>query len=43
MQAFVVLYTQPKDTAAFEKYYREKHRPLLASHAEEIGAGELSS
>ena len=33
----VVLYNQPKDTAAFEKYYAEKHRPLFASHAQEIG------
>ncbi len=41
--ALVVLYNQPKDTAAFEKYYAEKHLPLLASHAQEIGAtrGEL--
>ena len=34
----IVLYNQPKDTAAFEKYYAEKHLPLLASHAQEIGA-----
>jgi uncharacterized protein (TIGR02118 family) len=34
----VVLYNQPKDTAAFEKYYAETHLPLLASHAKEIGA-----
>jgi uncharacterized protein (TIGR02118 family) len=33
----VVLYNQPKDTAAFEKYYAEKHVPLFASHAQEIG------
>lgn len=33
----VVLYNQPKDTAAFEKYYAEKHIPLFASHAQEIG------
>ena len=33
----VVLYNQPKDTAAFEKYYAEKHVPLFASHALEIG------
>ena len=41
--AVIVLYNQPKDTAAFEKYYAEKHLPLLASHAQEIGAtrGEL--
>jgi uncharacterized protein (TIGR02118 family) len=35
--AMVVLYNQPKDTAAFEKYYAEKHVPLFASHAQEIG------
>jgi len=33
----IVLYNQPKDTAAFEKYYAEKHVPLFASHAQEIG------
>ena len=32
-----VLYNQPKDPAAFEKYYAEKHVPLFASHAQEIG------
>src|SRR3989442_12119529 len=36
--AVIVLYNQPKDTAAFEKYYAETHRPLFASHAQEIGA-----
>src|SRR2546422_11419854 len=35
--AVVVLYNHPKDTAAFEKYYAEKHVPLFASHAQEIG------
>jgi uncharacterized protein (TIGR02118 family) len=42
--AVVVLYNQPKDTAAFEKYYAEKHLPLLAAHAQEIGytRGELT-
>ncbi len=35
--AVIVLYNQPKDTAAFEKYYAEKHLPLFASHAQEIG------
>jgi uncharacterized protein (TIGR02118 family) len=41
--ALVVLYAQPKDTVAFEKYYAETHLPLLASHAKELGAtrGEL--
>jgi uncharacterized protein (TIGR02118 family) len=36
--AVIVLYNHPKDTAAFEKYYAEKHVPLFASHAQEIGA-----
>jgi uncharacterized protein (TIGR02118 family) len=35
--AVVVLYNQPKDTSAFEKYYAETHVPLFASHAKEIG------
>jgi len=35
--ALVVLYGQPKDTAAFEKYYDELHLPLLAAHAKDIG------
>lgn len=35
--AVVVLYNQPKDPAAFETYYAEKHVPLFASHAQEIG------
>ena len=35
--AVIVLYNQPKDTTAFEKYYAEKHMPLFASHAQEIG------
>lgn len=33
----VVLYNQPKDTAAFERYYADTHVPLFASHAQEIG------
>jgi uncharacterized protein (TIGR02118 family) len=33
----VVLYNQPKDTAAFEKYYAPTHVPLFASHAQQIG------
>ena len=33
----VVLYNEPKDTAAFEKYYRETHVPLVGQHAKEIG------
>jgi len=32
-----VVYNQPKDTAAFEKYYAEKHVPLFVAHAQEIG------
>lgn len=35
--AVIVMYNQPKDTAAFEKYYAEKHIPLFASKAQEIG------
>ena len=35
--AVVVLYNQPKDTAAFERYYAATHVPLFASHAQEIG------
>jgi uncharacterized protein (TIGR02118 family) len=39
----VVLYNLPTDTAAFERYYSEKHLPLLAANAKEIGfiKGEL--
>jgi uncharacterized protein (TIGR02118 family) len=33
----VVMYNQPKDTAAFEKYYAETHIPLFVAHAQEIG------
>ena len=33
----VVVYNQPKDTAAFEKYYAETHVPLFVAHAQEIG------
>ncbi len=32
-----VLYNQPKDTAAFEKYYRTIHVPLVKANQEEIG------
>jgi uncharacterized protein (TIGR02118 family) len=35
--AVMVLYNQPKDPAAFEKYYAETHVPLFRSHAQEIG------
>lgn len=33
----VVLYNQPKDTAAFEKYYAGTHASLLASRLKEMG------
>jgi uncharacterized protein (TIGR02118 family) len=37
-QAIVtVLYQTPKDTAAFEKYYRETHLPLVSAGQQEIG------
>jgi uncharacterized protein (TIGR02118 family) len=32
-----VIYHQPKDTAAFEKYYREVHLPLVSANQQEIG------
>ena len=36
--AFVtVIYNQPKDTAAFEKYYAETHLPLVGANQKEIG------
>ncbi|HEX6104210.1 MAG TPA: EthD family reductase [Gemmatimonadales bacterium] len=37
-QAIVtVLYNQPKDTAAFEKYYSATHLPLVTANQQEIG------
>ena len=37
-QAIVtVLYQTPKDTAAFEKYYRDTHLPLVSAGQQEIG------
>jgi uncharacterized protein (TIGR02118 family) len=37
-QAIVtVIYNTPKDTAAFEKYYRETHLPLVSAKQQEIG------
>jgi uncharacterized protein (TIGR02118 family) len=33
----VVLYNQPTDTAAFEKYYAETHAPLVASSVKGMG------
>lgn len=35
--AVVVLYNQPKDPAAFEKYYAATHLPLVTAKAKEIG------
>jgi uncharacterized protein (TIGR02118 family) len=35
--AVVVLYNQPKDTAAFEKYYWDTHVPLVGANQKEIG------
>jgi uncharacterized protein (TIGR02118 family) len=32
-----VIYKTPKDTAAFEKYYAEKHLPLVIAGQEQIG------
>ncbi len=32
-----VIYNTPKDTAAFEKYYRETHLPLVGANQAEIG------
>ena len=32
-----VLYNAPKDTAAFERYYRTKHLPLVVANQQEIG------
>lgn len=32
-----VLYNPPKDTGAFEKYYRETHVPLVVANQKEIG------
>ena len=32
-----VIYNHPKDTAAFEKYYRDAHLPLVTANQQEIG------
>src|SRR6476620_8005906 len=32
-----VLYNTPKDTAKFEKYYREIHLPLVSANQDQIG------
>src|SRR6478752_933367 len=37
MAIVTVLYNQPKDTAAFEKYYASTHLPLVNAKAKEIG------
>jgi len=34
---FTVIYKTPKDTAAFEKYYAEKHIPLVVASQDQIG------
>ena len=37
MAIVTVVYNQPKDTAAFEKYYKETHLPLVTANQTEIG------
>jgi len=37
MAIVTVIYKQPKDTAAFEKYYAETHLPLVSANQAEIG------
>jgi uncharacterized protein (TIGR02118 family) len=37
MAIVTVIYQTPKDTAAFEKYYRETHLPLVSANQQEIG------
>ena len=37
MAIVTVIYKQPKDTAAFEKYYAETHLPLVGASQQEIG------
>jgi uncharacterized protein (TIGR02118 family) len=37
MAIVTVLYNQPKDTAAFEKYYRTTHLPLVGASQGDIG------
>jgi uncharacterized protein (TIGR02118 family) len=37
MAIVTVLYNQPKDTAAFEKYYRTTHLPLVVANQSQIG------
>ena len=37
MEIVTVLYNQPKDTAAFERYYKANHIPLVVANQKEIG------
>ena len=37
MAIVTVIYKQPKDTAAFEKYYADTHLPLVSASQAEIG------
>jgi uncharacterized protein (TIGR02118 family) len=37
MAIVTVIYHTPKDTAAFEKYYRDVHLPLVTANQQEIG------
>jgi uncharacterized protein (TIGR02118 family) len=37
MAIATVIYKQPKDTAAFEKYYAETHVPLVGANQQEVG------
>ena len=37
MSIVTVLYNEPKDTAAFERYYATTHLPLVGANQEEIG------
>jgi uncharacterized protein (TIGR02118 family) len=37
MAIVTVLYNPPKDTAAFEQYYKSTHRPLVVANQKEIG------
>ena len=38
MAIVTVLYNQPKDTAAFEKYYASSHLPLVQANQQEIAS-----
>ncbi|MFL5576851.1 MAG: EthD family reductase [Gemmatimonadaceae bacterium] len=39
--AVVVLYKQPTDTAAFERYYDATHVPLVEKHRRELGISDV--